>query len=73
MVCGLQGTIAQTIHRLADRGFVPDNRKIRQALEIPAEVAPTIWWEQYDNTPVLPVDDDEVMDGLRATVREAHG
>lgn len=72
-VCGLQGTISQSIQRLLARGLVPDNRKLRKALEVPASVTANLFFEQYDNTPVLPVDDDEVMDGLRATVREAHG
>ena len=56
LICGLQGTIGQTITRLASRGFVPDNRRIRKALErIPEERAAEVWWEQYDNTPVIDI------------------
>ncbi|MEM8931565.1 MAG: hypothetical protein AAGE94_10335, partial [Acidobacteriota bacterium] len=31
-ICGLQGTIGQTILRTIDRGFVPEKRKLRRAL-----------------------------------------
>lgn len=57
MVCGLQGTIQYSIERLLHRGFVPDNRKIRRALEIPEDVPASLFFEQYDSTPVLELDD----------------
>ncbi|HUH05533.1 MAG TPA: hypothetical protein VML75_26245, partial [Kofleriaceae bacterium] len=49
LVCGLQGTISESITRLLGRGFVPDNRKIRKALAVPQDVKPTLFFEQYDN------------------------
>jgi len=66
LICGLQGTCAQTIVRLVGRGFVPDHRKIRQALEAPEDAAASIWWEQYDKTPVVDVHDEDLIGRLRA-------
>lgn len=70
-ICGLQGTIGQTIVRLIPRGFVPDNKKLRRALEAPVDVEPTIFFEQYDTTPVIEVNDPIVMEPLKAQLREA--
>lgn len=69
MVCGLQGTIGKTIERLAERGFVPDNRKLRRAFEIQEDVPPTIWWEQYDNTPVVDLEDATLVESIRSAFR----
>ena len=71
LICGLQGTIAETIMRLAPRGFVPDNRRIRKALEIPEDMPPHVWWEQYDNTPVINVDDTALVARLAGELRAA--
>lgn len=65
-ICGLTGTIAMTIERLLHRGFVPFHRKIRRALEIPEEAESTIYYEQYDNEPVLKVKDPDEVARLRA-------
>lgn len=72
-ICGLQGTIGQTIMRLNHRGFVPENRKLRRVLEISDDTEPTLFFEQYDNTPVIPVDDEEVMATMKAQLRAALG
>jgi ferredoxin--NADP+ reductase len=69
LVCGLQGTIAQSIVRLARRGFVPDNRRIRKALEI--ELPPSIWWEQYDSTPVIDINDAPLVESIKADLAAA--
>jgi len=71
LICGLQGTIAQTIIRLSHRGFVPDHRRIRKALEVPEEQPPAIWWEQYDTTPVIDVKDVELVESLKAQLLPA--
>ena len=71
LICGLQGTIAQTIMRLAGRGFVPEHRKIRKALEIPEDVAGSIWWEQYDTTPVIDLSDEAVVGSIKADIAAA--
>ena len=71
LICGLQGTIAETIMRLAPRGFIPENRRIRKALEIADDVAPTMWWEQYDNTPVIDINDPAVVEHLKGQLAAA--
>ena len=71
LICGLQGTCAETIQRLVPRGFVPDHRRIRKALEIDEGVPSSIWWEQYDTTPVLDVDDAGRMAELAGAWRAA--
>ncbi|MBT8492951.1 MAG: hypothetical protein KJO07_07805 [Deltaproteobacteria bacterium] len=65
LICGLQGTIAQTIIRTLHRGFVPDHRRIREGLGAPADATPSIWWEQYDKTPVIDVKDEAVVGPLK--------
>ena len=66
LICGLQGTIGQTIESLVPRGFVPDNRKIRRALEIPETLKPTIFYEAYDTIPPIDLDDAPRIAALRA-------
>lgn len=64
-ICGLQGTIGQTIKRLVGRGYVPETKKLRRALQVGDDVAPSLFFEQYDATPVIEIDDPEVMGPLR--------
>ena len=70
-ICGLQGTIGRTIERLIPRGFVPENRKLRRALEVPDDADASLFFEQYDNTPVIDTKDPEVMEPLREQLRAA--
>ncbi len=70
-ICGLQGTIGKTIERLIPRGFVPENRKLRRALEVPDDVHASLFYEQYDKTPVIDVKDPEVIEPLREQLRAA--
>lgn len=63
-VCGLQGTLASTITALLERGFTPDHRRLRRALEIPSAIPSTLFWEQYDAAPVLDVKDAQLMASL---------
>lgn len=72
-ICGLQGTIGETVMRLLPRGFVPENKKLRRALEVEDSRHAALFFEQYDNTPVIPVDDPVVMERLRRELREALG
>lgn len=69
LICGLQGTIGQTIENLVPRGFVPDNRKIRRALEIPEAHRPTIFYEAYDTVPPIDLEDAARVDELKAAYR----
>jgi ferredoxin-NADP reductase len=73
LICGLQGTCGETITRLVPRGFVPDNRRIKKALGIDEAVAANIWWEQYDTTPVIDVEDAALMADLAGKLRAARG
>jgi ferredoxin/flavodoxin---NADP+ reductase len=70
-ICGLQGTIGMSITRLADRGFVPADRKIRKALAIPKEAEATLFYEQYDNAPVIDIADPEVVSSLQSQIKRA--
>ena len=69
-ICGLQGTIGKTVVRLLSRGFVPENRKLQRALEAES-LAPSLFFEQYDTTPVVDLKDEELMADLRRQLREA--
>ena len=66
LVCGLQGTIGESILRLSSRGFVPAEKKIRKALAIPEERTPSLFFEQYDSDPVIDLEDQEILSQLRS-------
>jgi len=70
-ICGLTGTITGTIVPLIDRGFVPDFKRIREALGVPAEVKDSIFYEQYDTEPVINIKDPTVVEPLRARMQAA--
>ena len=72
-VCGLQGTIGMVLSHLVARGFVPDVRRIRRALEVPDDVPSSLFYEQYDTRPVIELDDPGVMNPLREQMRAALG
>ncbi len=71
LICGLQGTIGQCIEQLVPRGFVPDNRKIRRALEMGDEHKPTIFYEAYDTIPPIDLEDTNKVAALKAAFRAA--
>jgi ferredoxin--NADP+ reductase len=68
-ICGLQGTIANTIINLLDRGFVPDHKRMREALAVPAETKDSLFYEQYDTEPVIDLKTPAVIDPLRARMQ----
>jgi len=70
-ICGLTGTITGTIIALIDRGFVPDFKRIREALAVPAEVKDSVFYEQYDTEPVINIKDPTVVEPLRARMQKA--
>ena len=70
-ICGLTGTITQTILRLLDRGFIPDDKKIRRALEVPEDLASNVFYEQYDTEPVIDIKDPEVVEPLKDRMQKA--
>ncbi len=63
-ICGLQGTIAETLIRLFKRGFVPNDRRLRQALKVPDHLSPTLFFEQYDTEPILDLTNQPFLDSL---------
>lgn len=72
-ICGLTGTITGTIIPLIDRGFVPDFKRIREALGVPAEVKDSVFYEQYDTEPIINIKDPTIVEPLRARMQAALG
>ncbi len=72
-ICGLTGTITGTVIPLIDRGFVPDFKRIREALGVPADAKDSVFYEQYDTEPVINIKDPSVVEPLRARMQAALG
>jgi ferredoxin--NADP+ reductase len=70
-VCGLTGTIGAVLVQLIDRGFVPRGRAIRHALGVPPNIGDGLFYELYDPTPVVDIDDPAVITPLRARMQTA--
>ena len=68
-ICGLTGTITGTVVPLMDRGFVPDFKRIREALGVPTETKDSIFYEQYDTEPVINIKDPTVVEPLKARMQ----
>jgi ferredoxin--NADP+ reductase len=68
-VCGLTGTIGAVLVRLIDQGFIPHAKAIRDALEVPPNVRDSLFFELYDPTPVIDIDDPAVIEPLRARMQ----
>lgn len=66
-ICGLQGTIANTLIALFRRGFIPNDRRIRAALGLPKDVVPALFFEQYDSMPILDLSNAAFIQSLRET------
>ncbi len=69
LICGLTGTITGTVIPLLDRGFVPEVKRIREALGVPAELHASVFWEQYDTEPIINIKDPNVVEPLRARMQ----
>ncbi len=65
-ICGLVGTIAMTVERLLCRGFIPFFPRIRKALGVPEQTKSTVYYEQYDNTPVVDINNPDEVARLKA-------
>jgi ferredoxin--NADP+ reductase len=70
-ICGLTGTITGTIIPLIERGFVPDFKRIREALGVPADIKDSVFYEQYDTEPVINIKDPAVVEPLKARMQAA--
>lgn len=65
MICGLQGTIANTVMFLLHRGFVPGDKKMRRTFGIPEDAPASLYYEQYDTDPIIdPKDEALVNEGI---------
>jgi ferredoxin--NADP+ reductase len=64
-ICGLRGTIAETVTRLVRRGFVPDDRKLRRLLDIPKDTPASLFFEQYDTTPIIDPTEEKLVERLK--------
>lgn len=71
LICGLQGTIGMTITHLCARGFIPDHKRMREALGAPADAPATLFYEQYDTEPVIDIKNPEVVEPLKAQLAAA--
>ena len=71
LICGLQGTIGSTITSLVDRGFVPEQKRMREALGVEPGIHASLFYEQYDTEPVINIKDPAVIDPLRERMRAA--
>ena len=69
-VCGFRGTIAASLERLLARGFLPDDRRVRRLIGLPADGAASLYYEQYDLEPVFEPDDAALV-ALRARIGRA--
>jgi ferredoxin/flavodoxin---NADP+ reductase len=70
-ICGLTGTITGTILPLIDRAFIPDFKRIREALGVPAEAKDSVFYEQYDTEPVINIKDPTVVEPLKVRMQAA--
>jgi ferredoxin--NADP+ reductase len=70
-VCGLTGTIGAVLVRLIDRGFVPHAKILREALGVPPQAHDSLFYELYDPTPIIDIDDPATMEPLRTRMQAA--
>jgi ferredoxin-NADP reductase len=70
-ICGLTGTISGTVIPLIDRGFIPDFKRIREALGVPATAKDSVFYEQYDTEPVIDIKSADVVEPLKARMQAA--
>jgi hypothetical protein len=69
-VCGLTATIRGVLVRLIDRGFVPQAKVIRDALGVPPDESASLFYELYDPTPVIDIDNPAMVEPLRARMQQ---
>jgi ferredoxin/flavodoxin---NADP+ reductase len=70
-ICGLTGTITGTVDPLIDRAFIPDFKRIREALGVPGDLPASVFYEQYDTEPVINIKDPNVVEPLRKRMQAA--
>lgn len=50
-ICGLMGTIGRCIEGLLPLGFVPQNKRLKEALALGEDTQDSLYYEQYDPDP----------------------
>jgi len=66
-LCAIGGVLV----RLIDRGFVPHAKVIRDALGVPPDMSPSLFYELYDPAPPIDIDNPTVVEPLRARMQRA--
>ena len=69
-ICGLTGTISQTIKGLAERGYIPHHRKLRKELGIADDIPSSIYYEQYDSEPVIDLKDTALVEKIKGQIQD---
>ena len=54
-----------------DRGFVPDQKRMREALGVDPGIEASLFYEQYDTEPVINIKDPALMEPLRERMKVA--
>ncbi len=70
-ICGQQGTISETIRRLLPKGFVPHDRRLKRVLGIAEEEPSSLFFEQYDATPIFDIQNQQIVQELKALRQRA--
>lgn len=63
-VCGLQGTLRNAMVHLMSRGYVPNDRRLRRALQIAPDTPSSLFFEQYDSAPLIDPTDHALLASL---------
>jgi ferredoxin--NADP+ reductase len=72
LICGLNGTIVETMMRLIDRAFVPCSEKLRNLLGVPAGIESSVYFEQYDpDESIIDASDGRAIEPLRGRMQAA--
>ena len=56
---------------MLDCGFIPNAKVIRDALGVPVDVSPSLFYELYDPSPVIDIADPTVIEPLGARTQAA--
>ena len=70
-ICGLNGTVKDTIKNLSLRGYIPHHRRLRKAFEIPEEMQSSLYYEQYDSEPVVDLKNELLVFEMKKQIHDA--
>ena len=63
-VCGFKGTITESLVRLAGRGFVPEDHRVKRLLGIRDGTPSSFFFEQYDTEAIIAPGDQALIERL---------